>query len=100
MFVNVGRFRFRPMSQEEWQGLQRGIEREFAPLPQRNPAFHGVYLTRPSDDELMLVWFWDSQADLVAAQPGFQPFLQEHVAPKLAQAPERTGGEVVAQITR
>ena len=100
MFVNVGRFHFRPMSQDEWQTLLHGIEQEFAPLPQEAQGFRGVHASRPGDNELMLVWFWESQADLVAAQPRFAPFLQAEVAPRLAQAPERTGGEIVFQVTR
>lgn len=59
----------------------------------------GVYFVRTGDEELMTVWLWDSEADWNAALPRFGPFLQEHVAPYLAQPPERVGGAVVVQVT-
>ena len=55
----------------------------------------GVYFVRPSDDELMAVWLWDSEADWDAAFPRFGPSLQEYVVPSLAQPPDRAGGDVV-----
>jgi hypothetical protein len=99
MFVNVGRFQFRSMTQDEWQSMMQGIEREFAPLPQEFPGFRGVYLTSPSDNELMLVWLWDSAAVWQTAMARFGPYLQQHVIPNLAQAPERVGGETFFQVT-
>ena len=99
MFVSVGRFRFRPLAEGEWENLMQGVEREFAPLPRDYPGFRGVYLTRPSDNELMLIWLWDSAAAWQAALPRFGPYLQQHVIPHLAQAPERVGGETFFQVT-
>jgi hypothetical protein len=99
MFVNVGRFRFRPMGQDEQQSLIQRIQEETPPLVQGSPGFRGVYFVRPSDDELMTVWLWDKEADWEAALARFGPFLQQHVAPNLAQPPERVGGEVVVEVT-
>jgi heme-degrading monooxygenase HmoA len=97
MFVNVGRFRFRP-SPDGQQGMMQGIERDFAPLARACPGFRGVYLARPSDDEVMTVWLWDSQADWEAGLARFGPYLQQHVVPHLAGPPERVGVEVDVQI--
>lgn len=99
MFVNVGRFRLRPMGQDEQQSLIRRIEQETPPIARESHGFRGVYFARPSDDELMTVWLWDTEADWEAALARFGPFLQQHVVPHLAQPPERVGGEVVVQIT-
>jgi hypothetical protein len=99
MFVNVGRFHFRPMGQDDQQSLIQRIEQETPPIARESPGFRGVYFARPSDDELMTVWLWDSEADWEAALARFGPFLQQHVVPHLAQPPERVGGEVVVQVT-
>jgi hypothetical protein len=99
MFVNVGRFRLRPMGQEEHHSLIERIEQATPPIARESPGFRGVYFARTNDDELMTVWLWDSEADWNAALPRFGPFLQAHVAPHLAQPPDRVGGTVVVQIT-
>ncbi|MBI4277680.1 MAG: antibiotic biosynthesis monooxygenase [Armatimonadetes bacterium] len=99
MFVNVGRFRFRPMGQDEQQRLMQRIEQDVPPIARESPGFRGVYFVRPSDDEVMAVWLWDSQADWEAALARFGPLLQEYVIPNLTQPPERVGGEVVIQVT-
>ncbi len=98
MFVNVGRFRFRPMSQDEQQRLMQSIEQDIPPIARESPGFRGVYFARLSDDELMTVWLWDSEADWDAALARMGPLLQQHVVPHLAQPPERVGGDVVAQV--
>ena len=98
MFVNVGRFHLRPMAPDEQQSLVQRIEEETPPIVQGSPGFRGVYFVRPSDDEVMTVWLWDSEADWEAALARLGPFLQQHVVPNLAQPPERIGGEVVVQI--
>src|SRR5688572_18334555 len=59
MFVVVGRFRFRPMSQEEWQSMLQPWDRDFAPLARESRGFRGVQFVRLSDDEVMTVWQWD-----------------------------------------
>ena len=99
MFVNVGRFRFRPMGQDERQSLMQRIEQDIPPTARESPGFRGVYFARLSDDELMTVWLFDSQAAWEAALPRFGPLLQQYVVPNLAQPPERVGGEVVVQVT-
>ena len=99
MFVNVGRFRFRPMGQDEQRSLMLRIEQDVPPIAWESPGFRGVYFARASDDELMTVWLWDSEADWEAALARFGPLLQEYVVPNLAQPPERVGGEVVIQVT-
>jgi hypothetical protein len=99
MFVVVGRFLFRSMGQEERQRMTQGWERDFTPLARESPGFRGVQFVQLSDDEVMTVWQWDSAGDWEAAQARFGPFLQQHVAPHLAQPPERAGGEVVLQVT-
>jgi hypothetical protein len=98
MFVNVGRFRFRPMGQDEQQRLMQSIEQDIPPMARQSPGFRGVFFARVSDDELMTVWLWDSEADWEAALARMGPLLQQHVVPHLAQPPERLGGEVVAQV--
>jgi hypothetical protein len=98
MFVNVGRFQFRPMGQDGWQGLIQRIEGDMTPVVRESQGFRGVYFARPSDNELMLVWHWDSVADWQAAFARLGPFLQEYVIPNLAQAPDRVGSDVVLQI--
>ena len=57
-------------------------------------------LARPTADEILTVWFWESEADWDAAFPQFGPFLQEYIVPNLAQPPDRVGGEVAVYITR
>ena len=99
MFVNVGRFRFRPMDEEERRRVVQSIERDVPPIARESPGFRGVYFARPSEDEVMAVWLWDSAADWDAALPRFGPSLQAHIVPHLAQPPERVGGEVVVQVT-
>jgi len=97
MFVNVGRFRFRPMDPDEMRGIIQRIEQDVPPIARDSAGFRGVYFVRPSDDELMAVWLWDSEADWDAAFPRFGPSLQEYVVPNLAQPPDRAGGDVVVQ---
>ena len=63
MFVNVGRFRFRPMGDGERQGMIQRIAQDVPPVARQSPGFRGVYFARPSDDEVMAVWLWDSAAD-------------------------------------
>jgi len=99
MFVNVGRFRFRPMSQDEQQSLMQRMEHDVPPIARESPGFRGLNFVRLSDDELMTVWLWDSEADWEAALARFGPLLQQYVVPNLAQPPERVGGEVVLQFT-
>jgi hypothetical protein len=99
MFVNVGRFRFRPMSQDERQNMIQRVADDVPPIARESPGFRGVYFVRTGDDEVMAVWFWDSAADWDAALPRFGPGLQEYVIPNLAQPPERVGGDVVFQVT-
>jgi hypothetical protein len=98
VFVNVGRFRFRPLGEDEKQRMARVIERDIAPAVRASPGFRGVYFVRPGDDEMMAVWLWDSAADWEAALAKMGPLLQEHFVPHFAQPPERVGGEVVAQV--
>ncbi|MCX6020904.1 MAG: hypothetical protein NTZ05_04085 [Chloroflexi bacterium] len=98
MFVNVGRFRFHPMSQDERQSLIQRIEQDTGPIIGGSSGFRGVYFVSSSEDELMTVWLWDSPADWEAALPLFGPWLQQHVVPHLAEPPDRFGGEVVVQI--
>jgi hypothetical protein len=98
MFTVVGRFRFRPMDQDEQRGMVRGIERDFAPLALGCPGFRSVHFSRPGDDEMMTTWLWDNPADWEAAQARFGPYLQQHIIPHLAQTPDRVGAEVVVAI--
>ena len=99
MFVNVGRFRFRPMDPDEMQGIIQRIEQDVPPIARDSSGFRGVYFARVGDDELMAVWLWDSKADWDAAFPKFGPGLQEYVVPNLAQPPDRVDGDVVVQAT-
>jgi hypothetical protein len=99
VFVNVGRFQFRPMAQDEMQRVIDRMEQDVPPIARASQGFRGVYFARPSDDEVLAVWLWDSSADWETALPRFGPALQEYVVPNLAQAPERVGGEVVLQAT-
>jgi hypothetical protein len=99
MFVVVGRFRFRPMDADAWQRLMQGIARDFAPIARACPGFRSVCFSRPTNDEVMTDWHWESAADWEAAQARFGPYLQEHVIPNLAQPPERVGAAVVVEIT-
>jgi hypothetical protein len=99
MFVNVGRFRFRPMGQDERQSMMQRMEQDVPPIARESHGFRGVYFASVSEDELMTVWLWDSQADWDAALARFGPLLQEYVVPNLAAPPERVDGEVVFQAT-
>jgi hypothetical protein len=99
MFLNVGRFHFRPMGPDEQQSLIQRIEQETPAIVRDIPGFRGVYFVRTSEDELMTVWLWDNQEGWEAALARFGPFLQQHVVPNLAQPPERVAGEVVVQVT-
>lgn len=97
MFVNVGRFQFRPMTSEEWQRLLQGIERDLAPLARESSGFRSVYFAR-SGEEMLAVWLWDSADDWHAGLARFGPYLQQQVLPNLAQPPDRVGAEVAVQI--
>ena len=97
MFVVVGRFKFKPASQEERQRMIQDVDRDFSPVARASPGFHGLQFVQLSDDELMTVWEWESAADWEAAQPRFGPYLQQYVIPQLAQPPDRVGGQVVIQ---
>jgi hypothetical protein len=99
MFVNVGRFRFRPMSEEERASMLQRTEEDVRTVTEGSPGFRGLYAVRPSDDEVMMVWLWDAEADWEAALARLGPSLQEYVVPNLAQPPDRVGGEVVVQVT-
>jgi heme-degrading monooxygenase HmoA len=98
MFVVVGRFRFRPIGQEEQQSMFKLWEQDFTPLARESPGFRSVQFVQLSSDEVMTVWHWDSAADWDAAQARFGPFMQQHVVPNLAQPPERAAGEVVLEV--
>ena len=76
MFVNVGRFRFRPMGQAEHQSMMQRIEQDIPPIARASPGFRGVYFARPSDDEVMAVWLWDSAADWEVALTRLEPWLR------------------------
>ena len=81
------------------QGIIQRIEQDVPPIAWDSTGFRGVYFARVSDDELMAVWLWDSEADWDTALPRFGPSLQEYVVPSLAQPPDRVGGDVVVQAT-
>src|SRR5262245_55261247 len=98
MFVNVGRFHFRPMGDEERRSVVESIERDVPPIARASAGFRGVYFARPSEDEVLVVWLWESAADWEAALPRFGPSLQAHIVPHLSQPPERVGGEAVVQV--
>jgi heme-degrading monooxygenase HmoA len=98
MFVNVGRFHFRPMSQDERQHLIQRIEQDIPPIVRQSPGFRGVYFVSPTPDEVMTVWLWDSESDWDAAFARMGPHLQEYVVPNLDQPPDRAGGSVVLEI--
>jgi hypothetical protein len=59
----------------------------------------GVYFARASDDELITVRLWDSEADWDAALARFGPLLHEYVVPNLAGPPERVSDELVLEVT-
>ncbi|MEW6582073.1 MAG: hypothetical protein AB1416_04860 [Actinomycetota bacterium] len=99
MFVNVGRFRFRAMSEDERRSMMERIAQDVPPIARESPGFRGVYFARPSDDEVMAVWLWESEADWDAALVRFGPLLEEYVVPNLAGPPERVGAEVEVQVT-
>jgi heme-degrading monooxygenase HmoA len=67
MFVNVGRFHLRPMGEDEQQTMMQRMEQDMPPIARESPGFRGLYLARPSDDEVMTVWLWDSEGDWEAA---------------------------------
>jgi hypothetical protein len=97
VFVNVGRFRFRPMDPDGMQRIVDRIEQDVPPVARASRGFRAVYFARPSADEVMAVWLWDTEEDWEAAFPRFLPALQEYVVPNLVQPPERVSGEVVVQ---
>jgi hypothetical protein len=99
VFVSVGRFRFRPMGQGEMQRIVERVEQDVPPIARQSHGFRGVYFARPSEEEVMAVWLWDSAADWEAASPRFGPALQEYVVPNLVGPPERVGGDVVVHAT-
>jgi hypothetical protein len=95
MFVNVGRFRFRPMSEDERQRLVERIEQDVPPIARESRGFRSVYFAAVGEDEVLAVWLWDSEDDWEACLARLGPLLEEYVVPNLAQPPERVGGEVV-----
>jgi hypothetical protein len=100
MFITVGRFHFRPMDPVERQQLLQRIGEDVPKLARETPGFQSLHVVRPGDDEVLMVWRWEREADWQAAQPRFGPALQEYVVPNLAGPPERFGGEVVLDVTR
>jgi len=98
MFVIVGRFKFRSMSDAEKQSLMQRMNQDMPSVARGSKGFRGLSLVNLGSDELMTVWHWDSEADWDAAQVGFGPLLQEYVVPNLAGPPDRAGGEVVLQV--
>jgi heme-degrading monooxygenase HmoA len=54
MFINVGRFRFRPLSEDECQRLVRSVDQEVSPIVRDSPGFRGFYVVRVQTDELIL----------------------------------------------
>jgi hypothetical protein len=100
MFSMVGRFRFRSFGDAEQQSLMQRIEQDAVPIIRESPGFRDVrFVVRSADNELMTVWLWDSEADWDAALARLGPFIQENLAPHLAQPPERLGGDVATQVT-
>jgi hypothetical protein len=100
MFSMVGRFYFRSLSDGEAETLVQRIEDDGLPIVRECRGFRDFRLVvRPSDNEIMTVWLWDSEADWNAALERLGPFIQENFAPHLAQAPERLGGEIVQHFT-
>lgn len=95
MYVTLGRFHFRPRSDDERQSLLRVIEEQVPPIARTSSGFRGVYFAEAGEDEVLTVWLFDGEADWEATLPRFGPVLQQHVAPYLSQPPERVGGEVV-----
>jgi hypothetical protein len=99
MFINVGRFRFRPMAPEERGSLMQRMDQDVPPLARDCKGFRGVYFVPLSDEELMTVWLFDSEPDWNAALERFGPLLQEYVVPNLAGPPDRVGGEAAMEVT-
>ena len=99
MYLNQGRFRFRPRTDEERKELLRVIRDEVPPIARESKGFRGVYFAAPTPDEVTTVWLWDTEADWQAALARFGPLLQRSVVPYLAEPPERVGGEAVLELT-
>lgn len=95
MYVSVGRFRFRPMSDEERAQLTARMNRDVPPIAMESPGFVSVHFAKTEPDELTAVWVWESEKHWDEAFPRFLPALQEYVMPRLAEPPARAGGEVV-----
>ena len=94
MYTVVGRFQFRPIGQEAMDAMMQGIGQDFAPIARECPGFRAVYFSRPSDQEVLTTWLWDSPADWEAAQARFGPYLAQHIVPHLAGPPDRVGAEI------
>jgi hypothetical protein len=94
MFATVGRFQFRELDDDVLRQLNEDVPR----LVEGCSGFRHLYTVRPSQNELMMLWVWDSAADWEAAQPKFGPALQEYVVPNLAGPPERVGGDILLDI--
>jgi hypothetical protein len=100
MFSMVGRFRFRSFNDAEQQSLIQRMEEDAAPILRECAGFRELRaVVRPEDNELMTVWLWDSEAEWEAALAKLGPWIQENLAPDLAQPPERLGGDIAAQFT-
>jgi hypothetical protein len=98
MYVVVGRFKFRPMSDAEKGALAQRMAQDMPAVAKASKGFRGLSLANLGNDELMTVWHWDSEADWDGAQAAFAPLLQEYVIPNLAGPPDRVGGEVVLSV--
>ena len=98
MYTVVGRFQFRPIGQEAMDAMMQGIRQEFSPIARACDGFRAVYFSRPSDQEVLTTWLWDSPADWEAAQARFGPYLAQHIVPHLAGPPDRVGAEIDVEI--
>lgn len=99
MFINVGHFRFRDLSDDDRASMVQSFERDIPPILAESQGFRGVYFTWVAPDDLMAVWLWDREQDWDAAFPKFGPSLQENVIPHLAGPPDRASGMAIFEVS-
>ncbi len=95
MYANVSDYRLRPGF--DAQPLIQRTEQEVLPLAEQLAGFRAYYFVRVTDNRLLAISLWDSQAEWEQALPRLLPWMQDNVAPLLAGEPARLAGEVVIE---
>jgi hypothetical protein len=78
--------------------LQPGLQQEAISLLEHQPGFRALYFVKNTDDQATVILLWETAEDADNGAKTFGPtWFAENVAPYLASAQQRSGGEVIVQ---